>query len=601
MTNQQKKDLDIGSFSERINNLSPERRRLLEAFLKKEEPEMQSQQINYAPPSNEVETLLAEIWAAVFRLPRVGIKDNFFELGGDSIFSIQIMAKAQQAGIALTSKQLFDYPTISELSKVVSRTEKGEAANKTLEYSLPLTPAQLRFFESNAAEPNRQGYTLLLEADPKCKPPLLAEAIGHARSLHDALRLRFERKQGEWRQIIEQNNLPAMLPVINISELSAPQQRFAIEDATLRLWEGIEISEGLLAQAAFFDFGPDASPNLLIIAHRLIANEYSISVILDEVENAYKQLAEGKPVTLSKEVTSYKEWAESVTNISRLDEPREALAKKFAQSFDSPVNLPLDFPSGSFSEASITSIATSLTAEETQEMILNCPQAYHCRISELLIAPLVQTLCEWANVASLTINLELEARELADEGSDLARAVGLINTEFPMRFDLPDDRTPAAILKRVKDQLRQVPNRGINYELARYSSPVAGTSVNNPQLLSAAPVRFAYLGAANRKLSLFRPVKEIRKFATCAHTSRPRIIEAEADALDGQLKVEWKFSSNLHRPETIENIANNYMALLRSFIETRQAAGMAAMLPSDFPEADLSIDDLEKLIARRLS
>jgi len=44
---------------------------------------------------------IAEIWAQVLELEQVGIYDNFFELGGDSILSIQIIARANQAGLQL--------------------------------------------------------------------------------------------------------------------------------------------------------------------------------------------------------------------------------------------------------------------------------------------------------------------------------------------------------------------------------------------------------------------------------------------------------------------------------------------------------------------
>jgi len=38
----------------------------------------------------------------VLELEQVGIYDNFFELGGDSILSIQIIARANQAGLQVT-------------------------------------------------------------------------------------------------------------------------------------------------------------------------------------------------------------------------------------------------------------------------------------------------------------------------------------------------------------------------------------------------------------------------------------------------------------------------------------------------------------------
>jgi len=67
-------------------------------------------------PSSPTEELLAAIWREVLHLDQVGVQDNFFDLGGDSIVCIQILTRANQAGLQLTTKHLFQYQTISELA-----------------------------------------------------------------------------------------------------------------------------------------------------------------------------------------------------------------------------------------------------------------------------------------------------------------------------------------------------------------------------------------------------------------------------------------------------------------------------------------------------
>src|SRR5207249_8815341 len=51
------------------------------------------------------EELLVAIWCEVLGVPQVGINDNFFELGGDSILSLQVIARANEAGLRLTTRQ----------------------------------------------------------------------------------------------------------------------------------------------------------------------------------------------------------------------------------------------------------------------------------------------------------------------------------------------------------------------------------------------------------------------------------------------------------------------------------------------------------------
>lgn len=67
-------------------------------------------------PATKTETELAAIWAAVLGVKRVGLNDNFFELGGDSISSIQVVARAAEAGIELSARHIFQHQTIGELA-----------------------------------------------------------------------------------------------------------------------------------------------------------------------------------------------------------------------------------------------------------------------------------------------------------------------------------------------------------------------------------------------------------------------------------------------------------------------------------------------------
>jgi acyl transferase domain-containing protein/acyl carrier protein len=73
----------------------------------------------YEAPRTDVERLLADIWAAMLGVDRVGISDNFFELGGDSVLNLQITARANQAGLRITPKQVFEHQTIAALAAIV--------------------------------------------------------------------------------------------------------------------------------------------------------------------------------------------------------------------------------------------------------------------------------------------------------------------------------------------------------------------------------------------------------------------------------------------------------------------------------------------------
>ncbi|WP_080888220.1 non-ribosomal peptide synthetase [Nitrospira japonica] len=95
--------------------------------------------VGYVAPRNEIESILAGIWADVLRRERIGIHDNFFSLGGDSIRSLQVIARANQKGVKLTPKQLFECQTVAEAAAVAAgpATAPNEGAAKPENVSSP--------------------------------------------------------------------------------------------------------------------------------------------------------------------------------------------------------------------------------------------------------------------------------------------------------------------------------------------------------------------------------------------------------------------------------------------------------------------------------
>ena len=67
----------------------------------------------FVAPRTAQEKTLADIWAEVLKVDRVGITDNLFELGADSLHVFQITARAKKAGLSVTPKQLLQRRTIS--------------------------------------------------------------------------------------------------------------------------------------------------------------------------------------------------------------------------------------------------------------------------------------------------------------------------------------------------------------------------------------------------------------------------------------------------------------------------------------------------------
>ncbi len=66
------------------------------------------------------ETALCRIFADVLGLELVRPDDAFFDVGGDSVLALQVVARAREAGLALSVRDLFDHQTPAELAAVPS-------------------------------------------------------------------------------------------------------------------------------------------------------------------------------------------------------------------------------------------------------------------------------------------------------------------------------------------------------------------------------------------------------------------------------------------------------------------------------------------------
>src|SRR6185369_16228380 len=101
------------------------------------------------------ERTLAQIWCDVLGLRRVGMSENFFELGGDSILSIQVVARANKAGLRISPRQLFQHQSIVELAAVAGSAQAAEPVDQgVVTGDVLLTPIQRWFFEQQLPEPH---------------------------------------------------------------------------------------------------------------------------------------------------------------------------------------------------------------------------------------------------------------------------------------------------------------------------------------------------------------------------------------------------------------------------------------------------------------
>ncbi len=86
----------------------------------------------YQPPRDAVEELLAELWAGLLHVQRIGTSDNFFQLGGHSLMATRITSWIRQIlGVDLPLRRLFEDPTVEALAAAVKLLAGAQSVEQT--------------------------------------------------------------------------------------------------------------------------------------------------------------------------------------------------------------------------------------------------------------------------------------------------------------------------------------------------------------------------------------------------------------------------------------------------------------------------------------
>ena len=339
---------------------------------------------------------------------------------------------------------------------------------------------------------------------------------------------------------------------------------------------------------------------MLLVIHHLAVDGVSWRLLREDLESAYLRLKAGQRPAFAPKTTSYQAWAERLAGLAGSAMLRQSSSFWIAEA-NKPVRaLPAELDGCANLEGDAGSIATRLTGEETRALLQRVPTAYHTQINDVLLTALGRALQQWTGGDAFLIDMEGHGREDVFDGADLSRTVGWFTTVFPVRLELQPGSNEGQTLKSVKEQLRRIPDRGMSYGLLRYFCDDAQTRA----ALSQAPrssLLFNYLGQFDQVVAgsnLFSFAAESTGPWHSPASRRTHPLEVLCQVRAGNLEIEWIYHPGIHRRETIERVAQDFLAALRATIAHCLSAGAGGRTPSDFPLVAFSQEALDRLWAR---
>ncbi|WP_329570737.1 non-ribosomal peptide synthetase [Kitasatospora sp. NBC_01266] len=558
-------------------------------------------------PSTEREEVLAGLFAELLGLASVGVDDGFFELGGDSIISIQLVARARQAGLVFSARDVFSCQSVAELALVARGAEAAVAEDADAGIGeLPATPI-MHWLRERGGPVDGFHQAMLLQVPAELGADRLTEALRTLLDHHDALRARLlVAEDGGWSLVVPERGAPGaagLVTRIDTADLDPAGLRALFEREAAAAQDRLAPADGVMVQLVWFDAGPQRPGRLLLVVHHLVVDGVSWRILLPDLAAAWR--GEQLPPV----ATSLRSWATAlVAEAGR----RDAELPLWQGMLDGPDPLlgsrALDHARDT--RQTVGHLELTLPPELTEPLLTSVPALFNAEVNDVLLTGLALAANRWrADRAGLLFELEAHGREEFAERIDLSRTVGWFTSAYPVRLDPGaadwGDVTEAGpglgrSLKAVKDQLRAIPDHGLGYGLLRHLRADTGARLGaaaRPQL------GFNYLGRfaieQRGEPTEWGPAPEMGAMLGGADALAPlahsvTVNARTEDRADGPSFVaSWSWATGVLDEARVRRLGELWFEALAALVRHASGTDAGGLSTSDVSLVELSQDEID--------
>ncbi|MEU7254865.1 amino acid adenylation domain-containing protein [Streptomyces rimosus] len=573
-------------------------------------------------PRTPQEEILCAAFAEVLNLPSVAADADFFALGGDSISSIQVVSRARKAGLVFAPRDVFLRKTPAALATAAQAAQDAAAVVGTDDGvgELEIMPIahQLREDGGPVAGPvGSFAQYVVVRVPDHVDSERLARALHAVTDRHDALRMQLDVPvEGLWTLKVRPQGSTDLTGAV--SEVAVPADAdgdaVVVEQAAVAQ-RRLDPTAGHLVQAVLLNAGPERPRRLLLMVHHLAVDGVSWRVLLPDLAAAWSAVEADRTPELAPVGTSYRSWSRLLA-----DEARTAARTAELPLWTGHASAPDPLPGTRGLDAARDTYATArrlrlvLPAEQTAALLTEVAPAFHAEINDVLLTGLALAVADWRRrknaagdgTTDTLIELEGHGREQVVDNTDLSRTVGWFTSAFPVRLapgELDWDEVWAGgdavgtAFKRIKEQLRALPDHGLGYGLLRYLNPQTSALLARhprPRIGFNYMGRFGAAGAADWSLS-----GEGAAVGTAAAPEMPlqhvlEVTPVTEDRPDGpHLVADWLWAGEILPDEDARDIARTWFRALELLVTHAARPGAGGRVPSDLPLVSVTQDELD--------
>ncbi|ORI20683.1 hypothetical protein BJD99_00305 [Rhodococcus sp. 1163] len=591
----------------------------------------------YRAAETDIEEIIAEVFADVLRMPRVGVDESFFALGGDSIVSIQLVSRAKARGISFTPRDVFERKSVAGLAEVAVRLDDSDRATVLSELpgggigSMPLTPIMRKVTEAGGRL-DRFSQSVAVGLPAEIDLALLTATLTAIVDHHDMFRAVYA--NGEM-AVREQGSVDVGAAIDRVrvdTSISGADLEALASDRLSAAMGRLNPATGAMIQFVWFDFStgtPTAGDTdtveesrrgvLLIVAHHFVVDGVTWRILLPDLAVAWSQLAAGQQVSLPAVGTSMRRWSHGLIQAAAAPSRREELAIwKSLANFDDPLVGRRPFDPTVDVAGTVERVEVEISADTTDALLTRVPRLYRGGVNDGLLATLALAVARWRrnrgiSTTSALFALEGHGREEAVvPGADLSRTIGWFTSAYPLALDLDgidiDDAfaggaTVGAAVKTVKEQIHRVPDRGMGYGLLKYLDDETSAELES---VPSGQISFNYLGRISSseipaELADFgwAPTGALGSLTASMDEDMPAnsTIDINAIVTDGpdgpRLGATFAFPNGLVDPPDVSELADLWIEAMEALSDHSRTSEAGGLTPSDLTLIESTQDEID--------
>jgi amino acid adenylation domain-containing protein len=556
-------------------------------------PELQEA---YAAPRTPLEESLAQVWADLLGLERVGVDDNFFELGGHSLLATQVISRLRDRfGVELPVRALFEEPTVAGLAGRLQaarlesaggavpgpppppllplpRASRDERAGSSTDpgadgaaagASLPLSFAQQRLWFLDRLAPGTAAYNVPLAVGllGKLDVPALTAAVAALVRRHETLRTTFHEVAGEPRQVIAPAPPPAhqaepstasALPLVDLGALGAGAEQAALTLAADEARRPFDLARGPLFRPRLLRIG-ERRHLWLGTLHHVVADGWSLGILMRELRAAYGALVGRReprlpalPVQYADYAAWQRQWLAGEVLAAAIGYWRERLAGLPAR-----LELPTDRPRPPVETAAGDSRPFDLPAGPASRL-RELATASGATTFMLLLAAFQALLGRYTGQQDLAVGTPVAGRNRVE----IEGLIGFFVNSLVLRADLRGNPGFAELLARTREAtLAAYAHQELPFERLVEELAVERDLASQPLF----QVMFALQNAPAEELSL--PGLQLTALPLSSRTAKLELTLSVAETAGG-LAGWLEYKTDLFDAATAERLLARYAVLL---------------------------------------